>query len=192
MTNALPTRRLGLYPGSFDPITHGHLDLIDRALALFDDLLIAVADNPAKTPLFSAVERQAMIAESLSLLKANDVPARVEIVIFHGLVADLAVERGAVSIIRGLRAVSDFEYEFQIALTNRTLAPTVETVFLMPNARYTFLSSAIMKDVAAHGGNVSRFVPPAVHAKLAERFPAYARTLGRHSASGPPTADPRL
>jgi pantetheine-phosphate adenylyltransferase len=179
MTDPHPQSRLGLYPGSFDPITLGHLDLIDRALALFDTLLIAVADNPAKTALFTAAERQAMIAESLSLLKGVDAVSRVEIITFHGLVAHLAVARGAVSIIRGLRAVSDFEYEFQMALTNRTLAPDVETVFLMPNARYTFLSSAIMKNVAAHGGDVSRFVPPAVHAKLAERFPAYARTPRR-------------
>ncbi|MEW5700806.1 MAG: pantetheine-phosphate adenylyltransferase [Candidatus Zixiibacteriota bacterium] len=175
MTESRPTRRLGLYPGSFDPITLGHLDLIDRALALFDHLLIAVADNPSKTPVFSAAERQAMIVDSLGLLKAHEAVARVEVVTFHGLVADLAVDRGAVSIIRGLRAVSDFEFEFQMALTNRTLAPDVETVFLMPNARYTFLSSAIMKNVAAYGGDVSRFVPPAVHARFAERFPSYAR-----------------
>jgi len=166
-----PSRRRGLYPGSFDPITNGHLDLIDRALMLFDDLVIAVADNPTKTPLFSVEERCAMVSEAVPLLKAEQAAHRIEVVAYHGLVADLAVARGAVSIVRGLRAVSDFEYEFQMALTNRTLAPNIETVFLMPNARYTFLSSAIMKDVAAHGGDVSRFVPEPVHARLKARFP---------------------
>ena len=175
MDGNAPSRRRGLYPGSFDPITNGHLDLIDRALALFDDLLIAVADNPAKTPLFSVEERCAMVTEAVPLLSAEHAAQRVEVIVYHGLVAHLAVARGAVSIIRGLRVVSDFEYEFQMALTNRTLAPNIETVFLMPNARYTFLSSAIMKDVAAHGGDVSRFVPAPVHARLAARFSARPR-----------------
>lgn len=169
--NDKPKHRLGIYPGSFDPITNGHLDLIDRALHLFDDLLIAIAQNPSKSPLFTSAERATMIRDSLPLLKAPDWNGRVEIVEFEGLLAQLALERKAVSIIRGLRAVSDFEYEFQIALTNRTLAPTIETVFLMPNARYTYLSSAIMKDVARHGGDVSTLVPPAVLKKLKERFP---------------------
>jgi pantetheine-phosphate adenylyltransferase len=169
--NSQPKHRLGIYPGSFDPITNGHLDLIDRALHLFDDLLIAIAQNPSKSPLFTSAERAEMIRDSLQLLKAPDWQGRVVVFEFEGLLARLALERNAVSIIRGLRAVSDFEYEFQIALTNRTLAPTIETVFLMPNARYTYLSSAIMKDVARHGGDVSTLVPPAVLKKLKERFP---------------------
>ena len=164
-------KRLAIYPGSFDPVTNGHLDLIDRALALFDELLVAIAENPAKSPFFSVADRCAMIEESIPLLKADDVAGRVRVVASHGLLAKFAVEQKAVSIVRGLRAVSDFEYEFQIALTNRSLAPTVETVFLMPNARYTFLSSLIIKDVARHGGDVSGFVPPAVQRRLAERFP---------------------
>ena len=163
--------RLGIYPGTFDPITNGHLDLIDRALHLFDLLLIAVALNPNKNPLFASAERAQMIRDSLPLLKAHDWGNRVEIVEFHGLLAHFAMERKALSIIRGLRAVSDFEFEFQIALTNRSLAPDVETVFLMPNAKYTYLASTIIKDVASHGGDVSPFVPPAVLTALRARFP---------------------
>ena len=165
------TDRLGLYPGTFDPITNGHLDLIDRALHLFDHLLIAVALNPNKNPLFSSAERAQLVRESLPQLQSADWKSRVEIVEFHGLLAHLAMDRKAISIIRGLRAVSDFEYEFQIALTNRSLAPDVETVFLMPNAKYTYLASTIIKDVARHGGDVSPFVPPAVLAALRARFP---------------------
>ena len=164
------TSRLGIYPGTFDPITHGHLDLIDRALVLFDHLIVAIAVNPGKEPLFSGPEREQMIRASLGLLKAADAASRVEVVEFHGLLAHLALERGALSILRGLRAVSDFEYEFQIALTNRSLAPTIETVFLMPNARYAFLSSTIIKDVACHGGDVSAFVPPPVLDRLKAKF----------------------
>ena len=165
-----PAHRLAIYPGTFDPITYGHLDLIDRALELFDDLVVAVAQNPTKNPLFSAEERRAMIAESLSSLKSDRATSHIETVAFHGLLADLATERGATAIIRGLRAVSDFEHEFQIALTNRSLAPGVETVFLMPNAKYTFLASTVIKDVARHGGDVSRFVPPPVLKRLIARF----------------------
>lgn len=163
--------RLGIYPGTFDPITNGHLDLIDRALHLFDHLLIAVALNPNKNPLFSSAERAQLIRDSLPLLKAQNWQSRVEIVEFHGLLAHFAIERKALSIIRGLRAVSDFEFEFQIALTNRSLAPNVETVFLMPNAKYTYLASTIIKDVARHGGDVAPFVPPAVLSALRARFP---------------------
>lgn len=169
MSHQSQNGRLAIYPGSFDPITLGHLDLIDRALELFDHLVVAVAQNPSKDPLFTAEERREMIAESLPLLKSADAVARVETVVFEGLIANLAIARNATAILRGLRAVSDFEYEFQIALTNRSLAPTVETVFLMPNAKYTFLSSTIMKDVARHGGDISRFVPPPVLPRLKAR-----------------------
>ncbi|HWO56680.1 MAG TPA: pantetheine-phosphate adenylyltransferase [bacterium] len=170
MTKSAANDRLGIYPGTFDPITNGHLDLIDRALHLFDRLLIAVAINPNKSPLFSGAERVKLIRESLPFLKAQDWAERVEVVEFEGLTAYLATDRKALSIIRGLRAVSDFEFEFQIALTNRSLAPTVETVFLMPNAKYTYLSSAIIKDVARHGGDVAAFVPPPVLTALRNRF----------------------
>ena len=165
-----PTKnRIGIYPGTFDPITFGHLDLINRALALFDHLIVAVAVNPAKIHLFTPEDRRDMILECLKLLEMDDVQRRMEVVIFSGLLAHLAVERGAIAILRGLRAVSDFEFEFQIALTNRALAPSVEAVFLMPNAKYTYLSSTIIKNVAQHGGDVTKFVPPIVVDRLAQR-----------------------
>lgn len=168
MTAALG--RTGIYPGTFDPITNGHVDLIERAMALFDRLIIAVANNPNKSPLFSAEERRDMILESLARPGLAATPNHVEVVIFTGLLAHLALERGAQAILRGLRAVSDFEYEFQLALTNRSLAPGVETLFVMPNAKYTYLSSTIIKDVARHGGDVSKFVPEGVRRRLAARF----------------------
>lgn len=163
-------KRLAIYPGSFDPVTFGHLDLVHRALHLFDELIIAVAHNPSKTPLFDAGVRCAMIAESMPTQLSTDELKRIETITFDGLLADLAMRRGATAILRGLRAISDFEYEFQIALTNRTLAPEVETVFLMPNVRYTFISSTIIKDVARHGGDVSQFVPPNVMRRLRASF----------------------
>lgn len=167
----VPTKnRIGIYPGTFDPITYGHLDLINRAMALFDHLIVAVAINPAKVHLFTPDERKEMILECLKLLEVPDIGERLEVVTFNGLLAHLAIERGATAILRGLRAVSDFEFEFQIALTNRNLAPSVEAVFLMPNAKYTYLSSSIIKNVAQHGGDVSKLVPPIVVQRLAERF----------------------
>jgi pantetheine-phosphate adenylyltransferase len=160
--------RLAIYPGTFDPITNGHLDLVRRALPLFDHLIVAVGQNPGKRPLFDAAERVALARESLGGLD------RVEIEMFDGLLAEFAKEKGAVAIIRGLRAVSDFEFEFQMALMNRRLAPEIETVYLMPNEKYTYLSSALIKDVARHGGDVSRFVPEAVVRILREKFSAGA------------------
>jgi len=156
--------RLAIYPGTFDPITNGHLDLVRRALPLFDHLIVAVGQNPEKRPLFDAAERVALVRESLQGLD------QVEIEMFDGLLAEFAKEKGAVAIIRGLRAVSDFEFEFQMALMNRRLAPEIETVYLMPNEKYTYLSSALIKDVARHGGDVSRFVPEAVVRILHEKF----------------------
>lgn len=153
-----------LYPGTFDPITNGHLDLIERALALFDDLIIAVAENPQKKPLFSLTERKELLKKALSAFQ------RVEIIGFEGLTAQLAKEKGVTAIVRGLRAVSDFEYEFQIALMNRRLAPQVETVFLMPSEKYTYLSSTVIKDVFSHGGDVSGLVPQAVLEALKSKF----------------------
>ena len=153
-----------LYPGTFDPITNGHLDLIERALALFDDLIIAVAENPQKKPLFSLTERKELLKKTLSAFQ------RVKIIGFEGLTAQLAKEKGVTAIVRGLRAVSDFEYEFQIALMNRRLAPQVETVFLMPSEKYTYLSSTVIKDVFSHGGDVSGLVPQAVLEALKGKF----------------------
>jgi pantetheine-phosphate adenylyltransferase len=134
-----------VYPGSFDPLTNGHLDLIERSLRLFDELVVAVVTNPAKTALFTDSERVDMIREATRHLR------EIEIVVFDGLLVDLTVRLGARAIIRGLRAVSDFEYEFQMALMNRKLREEIETVFLMPHEAYSYISSRLIKEVASHG-----------------------------------------
>lgn len=156
--------KVAIYPGSFDPITYGHLDLIERALALFDKVYVAVAVNPNKSPLFSEEERVAMVRQLTKNRK------KVEVISFPGLLADLTKKLKAVAIIRGLRAVSDFEYEFQMALMNRKLYRRAESVFLMPSARYTFLSSNLIKDIARLGGDVSVFVPKLVEKRLRQKF----------------------
>lgn len=152
--------RTAIYPGSFDPVTNGHLDVIRRAALLFDRLVIAVADNSEKRPLFGPEARVRLIRESLA-----DLP-QVEVTSFRGLLVDFAHERGAVAIVRGLRAVTDFEYEFQMALMNRTLRADVETVFVAAREEYTYLSSRIIKEVARLGGDIARFVPPPVETAL--------------------------
>jgi pantetheine-phosphate adenylyltransferase len=156
--------KIAIYPGSFDPVTNGHLDLIQRALQLFDRLVIAIADNPDKEPLFPADERLEMVKSTVKDLK------RVKVVLFTGLLADLAKELEASAFIRGVRAVSDFEFEFQLALMNRKLAPKTETVFLIPSEKYTYLSSNLIKDIARFNGEINRFVPKIVERKLKEKF----------------------
>ncbi len=156
--------KIAIYPGSFDPITNGHVDLIQRGLLLFDQLVIAIADNPNKKPLFSGAERKEMVQATLKDQK------RVEVLLFTGLLADLVKERKACAIIRGVRAVSDFEFEFQLALMNRNLAPHTETVFLIPSEKYTYLSSNLIKDIARFSGDIASFVPEIVKRKLKERF----------------------
>ncbi len=156
--------RVAIYPGSFDPVTNGHLDLIQRGLLLFDQLVVAVADNPDKRPLFAGAERLEMVRSTVEDRK------RMEFLLFSGLLADLAKERQACAIIRGVRAVSDFEFEFQMALMNRKLAPGTETVFLMPSEKYTYLSSNLIKDISRFNGDVSSFVPEMVRRKLQEKF----------------------
>ncbi|KPK78003.1 MAG: phosphopantetheine adenylyltransferase [candidate division Zixibacteria bacterium SM23_73] len=156
--------KIAIYPGSFDPITNGHLDLIKRGLLLFDQLVVAIADNPDKKPLFSAEERLAMVKTTVKDLK------QVKVVLFAGLLANLAKELKASAIIRGVRAVSDFEFEFQLALMNRKLAPRTETVFLIPSEKYTYLSSNLIKDVARFNGDINQFVPEIVEKKLKEKF----------------------
>jgi len=156
--------KIAIYPGSFDPVTNGHLDLIQRALLLFDRLVIAIADNPDKNPLFSADERLEMVKSTVKDLK------RVKVVLFTGLLANLAKELEASAFIRGVRAVSDFEFEFQLALMNRKLTPKTETVFLIPSEKYTYLSSNLIKDIARFNGEINRFVPKIVERKLKEKF----------------------
>lgn len=151
--------RRAIYPGSFDPVTNGHLDVIDRARKLFDEVIVAVAHNDQKQPLFTLEERLEFLRGTIGELE------NVEIAPLDGLV-DFAVARNATAVIRGLRAVSDFEFEFQMALMNRKLEATVETIFLMPKEEYTYLSSRIVKEIARLGGNVGEFLPAQVAAAL--------------------------
>jgi pantetheine-phosphate adenylyltransferase len=154
-----------VYPGMFDPIHNGHLDVIQRSLRIFDELIVAVLANPSKTPLFSVSERLEMIDEATSTLSS------FRIVAFDGLLIDLVAREHADCIVRGIRAVSDFEYEFQMALMNRKLKGTVETVFLMPHEKYTYISSRLLKEVAGFGTSVAGMVPPMVDKRLTEKFP---------------------
>lgn len=153
-----------IYPGTFDPITNGHLDIIERAMTLFDVVTIGVTTNPAKNPLFTVEERMAMIRQ----VTANF--ANVEVDSFSGLLVDYAKRLGACAIIRGLRAISDFEYEFQMALVNRKISDGIVTVFLMPNEKYTYLNSTIVKELATFSGDISRFVPPLVEAQVKQKL----------------------
>jgi pantetheine-phosphate adenylyltransferase len=155
--------RTALYPGTFDPITNGHLDLIKRASRIFDHLVVAVADNPAKETLLTREERVSLLKASVKGLK------NVEVRHFSGLTVEYARKLKVTAIIRGLRVFSDFEYEFQMALMNRKLVPEVETVFLVPSEQYTYVSSSLIKDIATFGGNISGFVPPPVARKLKEK-----------------------
>ena len=154
-----------VYPGMFDPMHNGHLDLIQRSLQIFDELIVAVVANPSKQPLFSVSERLEMIDETTANL------SNIRIVAFDGLLIDLVTRERADCIVRGLRAISDFEYEFQMALMNRKLRSTVETVFLMPHEKYTYIASRLIKEVASFGAAVTGLVPPTVEKRLAEKFP---------------------
>ncbi len=156
--------RKALYPGSFDPITNGHLDIIVRALEIFDRLVIGVGVNIDKKPSFSTEERLEMIKETTRELE------RVDVVAYSGLTAKFAEQIGAVALIRGLRAVSDFEYEFQMTLANRQLFPKGETVFLMPSLANVYLNSSMVKDIARLGGDIKHFVPESVAKKLMEKL----------------------
>lgn len=153
-----------LFAGSFDPVTRGHEDLIRRALAFADRVVVAVATNVGKQPLFTVDERQALIREAT----AGD--GRVDVCAFHGLLVTLARDVGATVLVRGLRAVSDFDYEYQMALMNRHLMPSLETVFLVPSSGLTYVSSSLVREVARFGGDVSALVHPAVAAALRARF----------------------
>ena len=154
-----------IYPGSFDPLTFGHIDIIERTVRLFDSVVVALLTNPQKKPLFTVEERVEIMQQ---ILKPRF--PTVEIEVFHGLLVDYATHKRANAIVRGIRAVTDFEYEFQMALMNRRLAPTIETVFVMPAENYSYLSSKLVKEIAELGGNVSGLVPEIVEKRLKQRF----------------------
>ncbi|MEJ2365673.1 MAG: pantetheine-phosphate adenylyltransferase [Deltaproteobacteria bacterium] len=160
-------QRLTVYAGSFDPITNGHLDLLERALKMFDNIIIAVAENPAKEPLFTLEERLELIRASLA--NRNELH-RIKVDSFKGLLVNYVEKCGAMAILRGLRAVSDFEYEFQMALMNRKLNRRPETLYLMTGARWIYISSGIIKEVVQAGGRVTGLVPEAVEKKLREKI----------------------
>ncbi len=159
-----PTGRLAIYPGTFDPVTNGHVSLVERALGLFDTIVVAVASNVSKKCLFTFDERISIAR------KVFDKFPRVEVSENAGLTAEYAKTRGACAIVRGIRAVSDFEFEFQMALMNRKMARDIETVFLMPSLSWVYLSSTLVKDVAVHGGDVSTLVPAAVNSALKKKL----------------------
>jgi len=156
--------RIAIYPGSFDPVTNGHLDIVERGLKLFDKIVVAILHNPGKKSLFSVAER----IELLTICLKNN--PDIEVDAFDGLLVDYAARRKAQAILRGLRAVSDFEYEFQLALMNRRLNREVQTVFLMTGMRWIFTSSSIIKEAAQFGGNINGMVPPEVNKRLKEKF----------------------
>jgi len=196
-------KKIAVYPGTFDPVTNGHSDLVFRAARMFDRIILAVADNPSKRPLFSLAERIDLAAKALGSAGDGggdgdgdgagdgvgdgdgaggdgDVAGNIEVVGFSGLLIDFAEQRGAEVILRGLRAVSDFEYEFQLASMNRRLQPKLETVFLAPAEQYTFVSASLVKEIATHGGDVSAFVHHETLRALSKKFhqPPLNRTRG--------------
>jgi pantetheine-phosphate adenylyltransferase len=161
--NRLAVKR-AIYAGSFDPVTNGHLDVLSRAAQVFDEIIVAVAHNSDKRGLFTPEERVELLKETTSGIK------NARVTHFHGLLVEFAKQQGACAIVRGLRAVSDFEFEFQMALMNRRLEPALETFFLMPREEYSYVSSRLVKEVASLGGNISVFVPAPVAAALRLRY----------------------
>jgi len=155
-----------IYPGTFDPITYGHLDVLSRAAKLFDQVTVAIADNVGKSPLFSAAERLEMVRPNVAQFP------NVLVTSFNGLLVDFAVAQKATAIIRGLRALSDFEFEFNMALMNRHLEPRIETIFVMPNEQFSYTSSSLVKQVAKFGGDITHFVPSNVGEALTRAFAA--------------------
>ena len=168
-TSSKPPQRIAIYPGSFDPLTSGHVDIIERGARIFDQIVVAILGNVEKTPLFSEKERVEIIGE---VFKGH---ANVQVETFSGLLVDYAQQKQASVLVRGLRAVSDFEYEFQMALMNRHLAPGLETVFMMPAEQYTYISSRLIKEVFTLGGEITGLVPPVVEARLRAKQKAKKR-----------------
>jgi len=158
------SKRTAIYPGTFDPVTYGHIDVLQRAAKIFDHVIISVAESSSKKTLFTVKERTAMISAASRGLK------NVSIDVFDGLLVKFAEKKRADAIIRGLRAISDFEYEFQMALTNRKISTKVETVFLMPNEKYSYISSTLVKEIAAYSGDLKSFVPSYVAKALKKKF----------------------
>jgi pantetheine-phosphate adenylyltransferase len=160
----MPKKNIAVYPGSYDPLTNGHIDIIERGLKIFDKIIVAVLKNPAKTYLFSLEERQQILR---SVFKD---PQRIEIDHFEGLLVDYVNRKGINTVVRGLRAISDFEIEFQMAMMNRKIEPRIETIFFVPSDAYSFLSSKLVKEIYQLGGEVSSLVPQIVDLKLKEKF----------------------
>jgi pantetheine-phosphate adenylyltransferase len=169
-----PARVTAIYPGSFDPITNGHLDVIARGARLVDTLIVSILHNETKQPLFSVAERMEMLAEVVHVYP------NVRVDSFEGLLVDYAAEKNATVIFRGIRAISDYEYELQMALMNRRLRPEIETVFLMAGEAYSFISSRLVKEVIRLGGNIAGLVPPSVEARLKDRVSAMVGSAERH------------
>jgi pantetheine-phosphate adenylyltransferase len=157
-------QKIAIYPGSFDPVTNGHIDIAERGLKIFDKIIVAILHNPIKNFLFSVEERKEMLKSSF------DAYPDIEVEAFDGLLVEYASKKGSIAILRGMRAVSDFEYEFQLALMNRSLNREIQTVFLMTGLRWIFTSSSIIKEAAQFGGNIETMVPPIVNRKLKEKF----------------------
>jgi pantetheine-phosphate adenylyltransferase len=157
-------QKIAIYPGSFDPVTNGHIDIAERGLKIFDKIIVAILHNPIKNFLFSVEERAEMLKTSFEPYPD------IEVETFDGLLVDYASKKGSIAILRGMRAVSDFEYEFQLALMNRRLNREVQTVFLMTGLRWIFTSSSIIKEAAQFGGDIQTMVPPIVNRKLKEKF----------------------
>ncbi|MFL6208844.1 MAG: pantetheine-phosphate adenylyltransferase [Pyrinomonadaceae bacterium] len=160
--------RRAIYPGSFDPVTNGHLDIIERGCKLFDEIIVAIVINPHKQALFSVEERRELLTAALG--EIDDGACRLVVEDFQGLLMDYAAAREVVAIVRGIRAYSDYEYELQMTLMNRRLEPRIETVFMMPAEAYSYVSSRLVKEVAQLGGSITGLVPPVVEARMREKF----------------------
>jgi len=163
------SKKIAIYPGSFDPFTNGHIDLVERATRIFDLVIVTVAVNSKKETLFTGQEREDLIREAIQNKPWRD---SVEVEQFTGLLIDFAEEKNATVLLRGVRQISDFEYEFQMALTNRRLSPNLDTLFLMPDENHAITSSSIVKEVARWGGNISSFVPPNIHTAILKKMDA--------------------